>query len=175
MHSNIDGASATVQHHNDTVLDHLFFDGLVGILPALDGGSLGLQAQEQVGAAGWLHYVGRDCCLPHEQLVLFAPQGRHSEHPSDLRRYQFADLLFQFIQGLLGNELQGVLDNLHQGQLATIHWHCLGVHVQQMHFVLSYTCMYILEEKRRIAILDNLRILLQCIGAEIKECAIIVE
>lgn len=35
--------------------------------------------------------------------------------------------------------------------------------------------MYILEEKRRIAILDNLRILLQCIGAEIKECAIIVE
>lgn len=79
----VDSPSAAVQHHHHLALAHLLTHCRLGVLPALDRSPFRLEAEQEVGVAEGVDDLGLVGCLPHEELVLLAPEGRDGEHPPD--------------------------------------------------------------------------------------------
>ena len=93
MNGDVDCATTAIEDHDHSAFNHLVFELFFRVFPALDASPLGLKAQEKVMSIEVFDYTGLNSCLTHEVLVLFRPQGWHSEDPSDLSAHNLAYLL----------------------------------------------------------------------------------
>jgi len=93
MNRDVDCATTAIEDHDYCALDHLVFELFFRVFSTLDASTLGLKTQEKVVSIEVFDYASFNSCLAHEVLVLFRPQGRHSEDPSDLSAYNLAYLL----------------------------------------------------------------------------------
>ena len=73
----------------------------------------------------------------HEKLVLLAPECRHGEDPADLGSCYFANLLSKFVKGLFPDEFESFCNDLDKGHFLAISRYSVGLHVQEVHFILS--------------------------------------
>ena len=166
MNSDVDGAAAAVENHDDAAFDHLRVNTRFSIVAALDRGTLGLKTQQEVGRGEFLDDARFEGSLAHELLLVLGPESGNSKHPADFVLGDLTNLLGQLFNGLVGNVAQGLGDDGHQVELTTVDGLGRLVHVQEVHLVG-------LEEQRGLFLVQHFGVHLEGVFAESEELALV--
>lgn len=97
MDCNINRSPSTVQNHYHFSFAHFLFHTDLGILSALNWGSLGLKAKEKILTVEGIDDSCLESSSPHKKFVFLAPQSRHSQDPSYFGSENFSNLLTQLV------------------------------------------------------------------------------